>query len=261
MKTTPLRIPSLYPLLAAISLLAANAPAAVITLQNGVSPTTGYSGATSTFIRSDNPTTNYSTYLDATHSQFIVGNTSAGADIRSLLSFNLSVLPANATINSATLTLTTAAADATSSNTLVQLDLLSLTTAFTASQATWNNYATGSAWTTPGGDYNPTILSSLSLNPVTIPANTASTFASSASLVSSLQSAYNASSSVELMVKLDNETGTTRNIFFFVGDGSTPTGTYRPSLTIDYTVVPEPSTAALLGGAFVVGVLVRRRKR
>lgn len=261
MKNSPLRtLPSLYPLLAALSLLVANAHAAVITLQNGISPTAGYSGATSTFIRSDSPTTNFSTYLDASHSQFIVGNTAAGADIHALLSFNLSVLPVNAIINSATLTLTTAAADATSSNTTVQLDLVSLTTAFTASQATWNNSATGSAWTTPGGDYNPIILSSISLNPVTVPANTASTFASSTSFASVLQSAYSASSPLELMVKLDNETGTTRNIFFFDGDGNTPTGTFRPSLTIDYTVVPEPATAALLGAAFGIGVLVRRRR-
>jgi len=257
MKTLSLAsLAALAILLTSSMMLVTEANAAVITLQDGVSPTSGYSGESSTFIRSDNPTTNYNAYLDST---IITGNTASGADIRGLFSFDLSVLPSGATINSVTFILTAVSNDSTSGASPLQLDILPLATAFTAGGATWNTYNGTNAWTTPGGDYSSSPLSTVMLTPNAIVAGNTATFASTTSFVSFVQGAYNSSTLAQFILKLDNETGTTRDIFFFGGDAA-PNSSYRPSLTINYTTVPEPSVTAMIGvGAMLV--LLHRSKR
>lgn len=106
--------------------------------------------------------TNYSTQTYV----YIISYT--GYTRRAYFAFDISSLPAGATISDATLSLywyfTTAGTP-----TGRQIDVFKITrNDWVEAQQTWNNYKSGSAWTTPGGDYVTT-------NPVgattTIPAN------------------------------------------------------------------------------------------
>lgn len=231
---------------------ASGSQAAVITFQQGVSPTGSYAGNDATWARSDQPTVNQNG-----SGNLLAGNSASGADFHSFISFDLSAIPAGSTINSVSLTLAQFA-DAGSGATPVQLDLLQLTRVFVETQVTWNIYSTGNNWTTPGGDFNPTILSSITAS---AQPTASRVFGSSGSFVSVVQSAVNAPQPLELMLKLNDESGLTRNLFFF-GNDEQATSTNRPLLTIDYTAVPEPSACLLaLGGLGLVILLRGLRKR
>lgn len=246
-------IPIRLVFLVAIAFLSGRSQAATLTLQDGVN---GYTGGASTHIRSDNPTTNYNGYSVPAGSQLVLGDVSTG-NIRGLYSFDLSSLPTNATINSVTVTLTIHASDGTSSGNTLQVDLLQLSRSFNESTATWNTYDGTNAWTTAGGDTGA-LLASTSATTKTAPAGTLLTFTSTA-LATSLQSAYDASSSFNFLAKLDAES-LTRDIYFLGGDND-PTLAYRPLLTIDYTVVPEPGTVTMLIFGLVVSVTITKRNR
>lgn len=74
-------------------------------------------------------------------------NNAANRYTRGLLKFDLSSIPADAAITSATLSLWTSA-DLSSSDSTISV--YRLKTAFNETQATWNNSATGTAWQTAG---------------------------------------------------------------------------------------------------------------
>jgi hypothetical protein len=106
-----------------------------VTLQDGLN---GYAGTTDTWLNSDYPTTNYGTGVLA-HLQY-------NTQDRQLHQFNLSSIPSNATITSATLSFYVYQIDAGTPNVscyriLKQWDEL---------QATYNNRLTSTAWGTPG---------------------------------------------------------------------------------------------------------------
>lgn len=90
-----------------------------------------------------------------------------GSDARALIYFDLSSLPAASTVYSATLTLSTPGDPYGP----ITVDLHRVTadwnegtdlngTTTPADGATWNERKPGIAWTTPGGDYDPTVISS-----------------------------------------------------------------------------------------------------
>lgn len=129
--------------------------------------------------------------------QLYAGLTCTNNRRRALLQFDLSSIPAGATITSATLTLNCNSSGETT-NSLYTLH--ALTTAFgegislpsgaggtgataIAPDATWANAMTPTpAWTTPGGDFVPTVVSSVSMTP-----SGDQTFPTSANFVSLLQ--------------------------------------------------------------------------
>lgn len=124
--------------------------------------------------------------------------------------------------------------------------------------STWNNPFGDSSDTTPGGTTG-TQLQSLSIGNVGI--NTTWTFSTSTGFVSDVQGAYSPSgaSVVNYLLK-EIDTGTdwaTDQSFLRIVSGEASTGV-KPTLTIDYTVIPEP-TAALLGGLGLLAMLRRRR--
>lgn len=211
-----------------------------------------------TYVRTDQPNNTFGNVTE-----FFVGQLTSTQAMHALLSFDLSSVPEDATINSVSLVLRQSSEDA-GSNTTITLTLHAVTQTFVASQATWNNAASGTPWTTAGGTFDSTVLSSTNVRVrpsqtpvIALPVD--QTWASSASFVTAVQGAADGSNSIGFLLKDANETNTGRELIkFFSKEGS-----FAPQLNIDYTVaaIPEPSTAAALAGAAVLaGVALRRRR-
>ncbi len=131
-----------------ISIAAASSTSVTVSFQDGVN---GYAGTTDTQIRSGSPTTNYG----ATTELKVDGS----PDIATLIRWDLSSIPANSTVTSATLRLYI-------TNTSAQtFEIYQLLRSWSESQATWNQAATGANWGTAGAqgaaDRASTILGSL----------------------------------------------------------------------------------------------------
>jgi hypothetical protein len=216
-------------------------------------------------IRSGQPTMNFGARPD-----MIVGKTTAPDRIRSVFGYDLSAIPAGATINSVQFRLTAVSTDATSTAGVVTLELLQLTSPFTEGtgnssgeanvHVSWDNRTTLTPWTTGGGDLGA-LLSSATANP-NLAAGTAVNFGTSASFVSAIQAVVDGDGMFYFAVKGDStvESENTRRIFFF-GGGEHGTLDRRPLLTIDYTApVPEPGTLVILGAIAACGLIVMRRR-
>jgi hypothetical protein len=214
-------------------------------------------------IRSDQPTTTGNSNI------FIVGDIANGNALRGVLSFNLATPElVGATINSVSLTLTindnTEGDGGTDSAVgTVTLNLHALDTSFTETSVTWNTSNGSTTWNA-GGRFS-TLLSSTSGD-----ANAARTgdlylFQTTSALVNAVTS-VSGTGSLDLLLKLSTE-DSTRNIFRFTSRTPTLSGgvttAFAPTLTIDYTAaIPEPSSAALLGGLAILSFCaIRRRSR
>lgn len=211
-------------------------------------------------IRSDQPTNTGNSNI------FIVGDTSNGARLRSLLSFDLNTPELiGATINSVTLTLTINDGSEGDGGTdsavgTVTLDLHQLDSAFSETTTNWNTSDGSTAWTA-GGAYS-TLLSSTTGDANAARAGDTYVFANSSALLNAATS-VSGTSTLDLLLKLSTE-NSTRNIFRFTSrnPNSVPSS-YMPVLTIDYTAaaIPEPSAFALLGGLAALGLVATRRRR
>lgn len=119
--------------------------------------------------------------------------------------------------------------------------------------ATWVSSANGiTSWTTAGGDFGATSGSTNFSSSLTT-----YTFASSAGLVADVQSWLNspATNFGWLLRAADEGIQTAREL----GSREGPAN-QRPSLVINYTVVPEPASIGLLGSLIALGCVSRRRK-
>ena len=216
-------------------------------------------------IRSDNTAANGNTNVQ------LVGTLPAGV-LRSVYSFDLASQSAlvGATINSVTLTFTVNdasehdGAGSESVGGVFQIDLHLLSSGFTETGVTWVGSGV-SAWGTPGGDFSPTVLSSVSGNPSTVAAGAKLIFPSSAALIQAVSTSVSGTSSLNLMMNLGDETTGLRNIFRITSsEPNAVPGSYAPLLTIDYTPVssvPEPSAFAAIAGIGALGFVASRRRR
>ncbi|WP_075018058.1 DNRLRE domain-containing protein [Actinacidiphila rubida] len=137
------------------------APTQLVRLPKAGLTTVILRGGSATTLSSAKPTTVLNTLSDGSSSvpqQWLeVGDNSATyGNARAVFGFGTlpSSIPSTATVMEAHLKVwqeqtTTGTAGAV-------YELHALNRSFTGSQATWNNAATGTAWTTPGGDYAPT---------------------------------------------------------------------------------------------------------
>ena len=100
-------------------------------------------GVTDAFFRSNEPDTNKST----TSAYYIGKNVGGTVTTRFVVKFDLSDIPAGATISSAVLTLTVAS-QAGASNTTMSVYRILQTVVIT--EVTWNSYSTGNSWSTAG---------------------------------------------------------------------------------------------------------------
>jgi hypothetical protein len=116
-----------------------------------------------------------------------------------------------------------------------------------AGQSTWlTRFGAGSPWTTPGGDFFTTASATRSIGGFG-----SYTFASTAALVSDVQGWLSSpSSNFGWMLRSESETTATTIRRF----GSRNDTANSPVLTIQYTVVPEPCAASLIGlGVLLMG--------
>lgn len=214
-----------------------------------------------TYVRADNAATT----SGGTANPLLVGQLSATSAMHALFSFDLSSVPVDATINSVSLVISQPSEDASSNVTTLTIELHLLTEAFIESQASWTNRVTGTAWSTAGGSFDSTVLSTASIRtrpsqaPVlALPVD--HTWASTASFVSAVQSAADSgSNSIGFLLKDAVEGNAAREL---VRLSSRESGS-APLLVIDYTVasIPEPSAAAALAGGVMLAGAVSRRRR
>ena len=240
------------------------ASAATITFQQGVAPTAGYAHLSQDF--RGNGAAN-------TGAQTLVGYQSSGVlEIRTVMGFDLSAIPAGSTINSISLLLVS---DGSQSGSIAGVGTVNLHEVVPNGVAANNMiegqisrtiWKTDSDWSNILGDFTATAMSTATLNNANsntvLDAGETATFGTSAAFVAAAQSAFDTGLPLEFILIAPTAEGTTNssNFFRFRSDDFATTLTDRPLLTIDYTV-PEPGSVGLCLLAAGVAVLVRRRGR
>ncbi|MFZ4765575.1 MAG: beta strand repeat-containing protein, partial [Roseimicrobium sp.] len=218
------------------------APATTLVLQEDLD---GYSHRASYLMG------NSTAWNHGTDPQMRVGrNSSAGQ--RAVLGFPLDGLPAGSVIRSAKLDVWT---DATTGvGTVSALELRKLTRSFVegtgdgsastngaGSGVTWANYNGTTAWTTAGGDYAASVLSSVIGFDATVP-SVQKTFVSTLPLVAAAQAALDADSALELMLlSPSTEANTTANNYTNLKSNDHADAAQRPRLTLDFTFNSLPT--------------------
>ncbi len=158
---------------------------------------------------------------------------------RGVLSFDLSDIPASATIHSVSLALDAYSVSNAINHRTVDLEIYKLTGPIVESELTWNRSAAGNNWSSPGGNYTGQSLSSLVAQTTT----GTKQFVSTVAFVNAAQQALNSGQPLSLLVAaLDAES-------WGASDFSNLNMTFRsddatlglaPRLTIQYTfpIVP-----------------------
>jgi hypothetical protein len=108
-----------------------------ISFQDGVSPTSGYTGTHDTYLNDDEPSDNYGSSTEI----LIDGSPN---DYGTLLKWDVSSIPSGESIQSASITLTAF------NNTSDIYEVYEMKRDWVESQATWNEYASGNNWQTSG---------------------------------------------------------------------------------------------------------------
>jgi hypothetical protein len=193
-----------------------------------------------------------------------IGSTSGGSVRRTVLAFDLTSIPSNAVVSSATLTLFVNKSVAGSNETV---DVHRLTASWgegtsinsngnpgsaTTNDATWlYRFYNSSSWTNAGGDFSSTVSATQSIG------NFGAFSWSGAGLVSDVQAWLSSPSSNFGWILVGDETDPTS--VRKISSRENATVSQRPSLSITYSVaVPEPGFAGVL---MLPAVAVRRRGR
>jgi hypothetical protein len=221
-----MKIQKVLPALLLTALLA-QARAETISFQREVSPNTSYNGATTRLIRSDQAST-----VDNNMLAMNVGGLATGAKMRGLLSFSINAIPAGSQITKVSLLLYIRSVDSATIAKDLAIDLRVLTQPFTGSQVTWNNAATGAAWTAPGGDYGD-LLKSVSVNTKSV-ADTSVIFTSSDSFITAAQAALDAGEPLGMILLASVQESLTDRAFVLFRGNSETTPALRPKLVIEY---------------------------
>jgi hypothetical protein len=143
---------------------------------------------------------------------------------RALLQFDLSSIPANATINSATLQMQSTQIGGT-----LNISVYEILQAWTegtgngtAGEANWNQRVTGTNWTTAGGTFNSTAVANL---------NTSATGQHTWDITSLVQGWVDGSNSNNGLMVASPDGGGNRTVTYDSSEGTTP-----PVLVIDYSL-------------------------
>ena len=124
----------------------------IMIFQNGTYPTASYQGTVDARLWSGSPTTNY-----GPSGQNEIGIYDASSIKRLAIQFNVGLLPSNAIIQAAFVTIYTTGIFLGAP----QFAFYPLTQSFNEGQVTWNNRLTGTPWTDAGGTHSSGAVSSV----------------------------------------------------------------------------------------------------
>ncbi|MDD2598968.1 MAG: hypothetical protein PHO37_07075 [Kiritimatiellae bacterium] len=204
------------------------------------------------YIRNDKPDV-----VEDTSKQFILGRVSGDNWIRSLLAFDLTVIPDHAVINSVALDLYIDIKDVGTSTGWVGSQGVTLNeiiqdASFPANH-TWNEYNDSGnlAWSSPGGDFSATVLSRIididgaPTNPDSVNAGDNFRFESTDDFISAIQSNL-VDNMVQFILRAPSiETSyNTRKLYRFASQ-SNPNPAYIPVLSVDFSF-PQPLTGTVI---------------
>ena len=225
-----------YSLLLVVAPRAGDIP---MSFQQGVNPA-GYSVPSVTIANDTlNPATANQTFNTGT--VLTVGQTSATASSRALLAFDLSALPANATITSATLVVNTNTSSGNSSGVPFAVEIHKSSTPFLATTANWadNNL------------YGGNILGSLVFDPTA--SSGLNTFPVTALLTQTAQQAYSTNGKLYLTLVAPSVEGqATPDYIGFTTNAATPS--QNPKLIVTYTT-GAPGVPAITSPTTVTGTI------
>ena len=233
--------------------VAVDAPLTV-TLRQGEN---GYSHG-ATFIRGDSTSWN-----SGARDQFLVGRVN-NQPLRALFSFDLPQLDPTSVIQSASLDLWTISTAGVGTVGAVQLRSLNATpvegtgdgisaTNGAGTGATWLSRTGSVAWTSPGGDFGATVLSSVAGYDATVPL-AQKTFVSSASFVSAAQAAVNAGTPLNFLALSPTTEAGSSNSYSRLCSDDVSTEAQRPRLTLTFVGNFAPSLSATIPPVVTRGV-------
>ncbi|MBE7554476.1 MAG: DNRLRE domain-containing protein [Anaerolineales bacterium] len=110
------------------------------------SPVITLTATADTYLRSNQPANNFG-------SDSSLSTQPPSSSRNTLIQFNVSTIPANSVVTCAAFLLSQASAATTGQN----IQIHRVTTSWVEGQATWNNRTSVNPWTTPGGDFAPTV--------------------------------------------------------------------------------------------------------
>jgi hypothetical protein len=173
----------------------------------------------------------------------------AGNNQRTLMSFDLSVIPAGQQITSAILTLT-AGGFAGNNDGGLNMDVHAVTTPWVENQATWLLATPGNPWVMPGGDFDPFVYATSTAKPLNGEKVTWD-------LTNLVQVWYDGSIANEGLLLKSFE----GNALTFFSNSPQNLAESRPSLTIEYAPIPEANSLVLGGVSLLtLGVVSLRRR-
>ena len=239
-------------LMLGLTLSSSPALAQTVNFQQGESPDNTFSHQV-TYIREGQSTTNLN------GEDLLVGFNGSGTArrLRAIFSYDFSEgFSPGLTFTDLELTLTVASG----SSDAIVMDIFELTPGgnvenlFSESEATWNNYATGTPWSTPGGDFDSNSVLTFADSTGNTSTGDKVTFGSTSAFVSAAQAAYDEDRLFQFIIV--SQTESTADLMRF--DDNSSTVADRPLLTV--TAIPEPGTLILVGIALGSLLLFRRRK-
>jgi hypothetical protein len=166
----------------------------------------------------------------------VIGVGDTGGVYRSVIKWDLSSIPANAVVTSATLSIYTVEDYSDNTRTMRAYRVLR---AWVESEVTWNSYSTGNAWATAGCGNTTSDREATDIGSVSVASNLAGGSEVSISLTPSRVQEWisGALANNGILLKIDTES----NDFYNYGSHENGTAGIRPKLVIEYT---------LGGGAF-----------
>jgi hypothetical protein len=185
----------------------------------------------------------------------VVGYLGSQGDMRIVMDFALDHIPADATIQSVSLSIIMPPSGSSDIGSgIFDVNLFEVIAEMAETEVTWNNRAESTTWDTAGGDFDDTtILSTVNINKDT-DGDATKTFASSGDFVEAAQNALDDGHNFRLILIADSADIAGDEYLRILSDDQGSLAN-RPSLQVGF--IPEPATMSLLAAG---GLLFLRRR-